>query len=485
MTNRHQPNILIFVMDTQPIRNMTPYGYDRPTTPNVEKIAAEGLVYDNHFVTGCWTVPSHASLFSGKYQAGHGTGVQHEFMAAGFPTMAEILSKAGYQTAGFSNNTWVNQDATNIGRGFEKFVLVKRPQGQNPQIGPEDDFVLENEADSGSAETVALLQRWFKNEYDSARPFFLFINCVEPHLRAWAPQPFRSRFLLSGVTEAEARAVNQDVFAERLGLIPDRPGGHMTEEDWRILKSLYDGETACLDQRMGLLFDHLRRLGLLDETLLIIISDHGDLLDRRGMMGHHLSLFDDLIHTPLIVRWPGVVPQGKHFAGFVQICDWLPTFLELLDVDDEAIRAETQGVSLTPTWNDLMVREFIVAEYMKPLQTIERALRYDPDFDYRRWLRRLKTIRTYDFKYHWTSDGQDMLFDLVSDPGERRNVIDALPERAQALRKKLESFLVSLQHNDFGDEMRNHDFRNVRWDNLDRLRAWGIYRDVRPREPKA
>jgi len=478
MSRLKHANILIFVMDTQPVRNLTSYGYDKPTAPNVERIAREGLVYDNHFVTGCWTVPSHSSLFSGKYQTGHGVGVQYEFMPETLPTMAEVLTAAGYQTVGFSNNTWVNQDETNIARGFTQFTLVKRPGEQNPQIGPEDDFILEDDLDSGSAQTVDLVQQWFKEDYDETRPFFMFINCVEPHLRVWAPQPFRGRFLPAEIDEAEARLVNQDVFAERLGLVADRPDGHMTEDDWTILKYLYDGETACLDQRMGLLFDHLRAIGVMDETLLVIISDHGDLIDRRGMMGHHLSLFDDLIHTPLIVRWPGVVPQGARFDGFVQICDWLPTFIELLNVDDDKVKAEMQGVSLVPTWSGQSVRDFAVSEYMKPLQSIERALRYDPDFDYRRWLRRWKSIRTHEYKYHWASDGQDMLFNVAADPLERHNLTDDLPEKAAELRQTLERFLLTLKRGDYGDKMRNHGFRNVRWDNVDRLKAWGIYRDI-------
>ena len=478
MTANQPPNVLLFVMDTQPVRNLTPYGYSRPTTPNIERIARQGLVYENHFVTGSWTVPVHASLFTGLYQLGHGTGGQHEFLSPSLPTLAGLLQAAGYQTMGFSNNTWVNQDETNIARGFEKFYLVPRPSGQNPQIGPEDDFVLHDEVDSGSAHTVDLVRQWFKDSYDDSRPYFLFVNCVEPHLRAWAPEPFRSRFLLAGTSEAEARSVNQDIFAERLGRVPDRPDGYMSPVDWEILKSLYDGETACLDQRIGVLFDHLNERGHLDNTLLILVSDHGDLLERRGMMGHHLSLFDDLIHTPLIVRWPGVIPAGARFSGFVQICDWLPTILEILGLQDLPIDVEGQGRSLTPTWQDRPVREFIVAEYMKPLQTIERALRHDPDFDYRVWLRYLKTIRNHEFKYIWASDGQDMLFELPADPGERNNVAHEKPEVAAALRRQLEDFLSTLKRRDFGDAMRNHGFRNVRWDNVDRLKAWGIYREI-------
>jgi arylsulfatase A-like enzyme len=477
MNASQRPNILIFVMDTQPVRNMTPYGYTKPTTPNVARIASEGLVYENHFVTGSWTVPVHSSLFTGLYQTGHGTGGQHEFLAPELPTMAELLGEGGYQTVGFSNNTWVNQDETNIARGFQEFLLVPRPGSQNPQIGPEDDFVLHDEIDAGSAHTMELVQQWFAGAYDSSRPFFMFINCVEPHLRAWAPDPFRGQFLLEGTTEEEARAVNQDIFAERLGRVPDRPGGYMSQRDWDILKSLYDGETACLDQRIGVLYDYLTEAGLLDDTLLIIMSDHGDLLERQGMMGHHLSLFDDLIHTPLIVRWPGVVPAGERHAGFVQVCDWLPTFLDILALEPAAA-VEMQGISLAPTWQGQAVRDFVVAEYMKPLQTIERALRHDPDFDYRVWLRYLKTIRTNEWKYIWASDGKDMLFNIQDDPGERNNLLAEQSSVALQLRRQLEAFLGSLQRRDYGDTMRNHGFRNVRWDNVDRLKAWGIYRDI-------
>jgi len=479
MKDGGKPNILIFLMDTQPVRNMTPYGFEKNTTPNIQKIAEEGVVYENHFVTGSWTVPSHASLFTGKYQSGHGAGVSYEFLSRDMPTMAEVLRKAGYQTVAFSNNSWVNQDETDICRGFEEFTLVRKPRGQTVNIGPEDKLLLRTEEDSGSAYTVRLVQDWFEKRYDKDKPFFMFINCVEPHLRVWAPQPFRGKFLLEGVSEEEALNVNQDVFAERMGFVPNRPDGHMNERDWEILKSLYDGETACLDHRMGLLFDYMEANDLLDDTLLIITSDHGDLLDRKGYMGHHLALYDDLIHTPLIVRYPGVVPEGKRIKHLVQICDWFPTLLDLLGIDDKMVRKEMQGVSLIPTWDDEPVRDFIIAEYQKPLQTIERALRRDPNFDYRPWLRRIKTIRTLEWKYIWYSDGNDEIFNIKSDPGERINLIEEEKSRAKDMRKQLENFLLSIERRDYGDKMRNHSFRMVRWDNINRLKAWGIYRELR------
>jgi len=478
MPKKDRPNILIFLMDTQPVRNMGCYGYFKNTTPNIDKIAEEGAVYENHFVTGSWTVPSHASLFTGKYQSGHATGVQFELMSGDYPTMPEVLERAGYQTVAFSNNSWVNQDITNVARGWKDFNLVKRPEGQNVQIGPEDDFILDTtNEDSGSFCTVKLVQEWLEREWDKNRPFAMFINCVEPHLRSWAPQPFRDQFLARGITDEKAREVNQDVFAERMGFV-NRADGHMTLEDWEILKMLYDGETACLDNRMGLLFDYLRQSRMLDKTLLIIASDHGDLVDRPGMMGHHLSLFDDLIHTPLIMRYPGVVPKNKRIKHLVQICDLLPTLIDLLEIDDDAVKEEVQGVNLIPVWNDQPVRDFIIAEYMKPLHTIERALRRKINFDYRVWLRRIKVFRTLEHKYHWYSDGQDLLFNIKTDPGERDNIIHKSPEQALKMKDALEKFLASIKRRDYGDKMRNTEFRNVQWDKVDKLKVWGIYREI-------
>jgi len=477
MPRKDRPNILVFLMDTQPVRNIGCYGYSKNTTPNIDKIAEEGAVYENHFGTGSWTVPSHASLFTGEYQSGHGVGVQFEFMPDDYPTMPEILERAGYQTVAFSNNSWVNQDETNIARGWRDFTLVKRPKRQNVQVGPEDDFILDTNEDSGSLSTVKLVEEWLEKKWDRDKPFAMFINCIEPHLRVWAPQPFRDQFLTDGVTDEKAREVNQDVFAERMGFV-NRPGGHMTPEDWEILKMLYDGETACLDNRIGLLYNYLKQNGILDKTFLIITSDHGDLLDRVGMMGHHLSLFDDLIHIPLIMRYPSVVPKNKCIKHLVQNCDLLPTLIDFLGIDDDIAKEEIQGVSLVPTWDDHPVREFIIAEYMKPLQTIERALRRNVNFDYRPWLRRIKVLRTLDYKYHWYSDGQDMLFDINKEPGERNNIIDKNPEQALKMKAILEKFLISLKKRDYGDKMRNSRFRNVRWDNVDKLKAWGIYREI-------
>ena len=479
MTNKKRPNILIFVMDTQSVRNMTPYGFDKETTPNLQTIASEGTVYENHFVTAAWTVPSFASLFTGKYQSGHGAGASFNFLSREIPTLAELLSRTGYQTVALAevsaaSSGWVSHDETDLCRGFEEFIPIFR-HGEEINAGSEARpiFKYAEGEDSGSTRAIRLVKEWFEKRYDPEKPFFMMIRCTDPHLTVWAPQPFRGRFLPEGVSDHEALEVNQDVYLQCMGLVPDRPGGYMNERDWEILKGLYDGETACLDHRMGLLFDYLTAKQILDDTLLIITGDHGDLLDRDGFLGHEpLALFDDLLHTPLIVRCPGVVPEATRVSHLVQICDWFPTILDLLELEETTIRGEMQGVSLIPTWSNEPVREYIIAEHQPLL--LEAEWFVENDMDYRSWMQSLKALRTLDWKYIWCSDGNDMIFDIRTDPGETNNLIATESSRASAMRKKLEGFLLSIEQRDYGDKLARHYTPYIR-----HLKTWGYFRELR------
>jgi len=479
MTNKKRPNILIFVMDTQSVRNMTPYGFDKETTPNLQTIASEGTVYENHFVTAAWTVPSFASLFTGKYQSGHGAGASFNFLSREIPTLAELLSRTGFQTVALAevsaaSSGWVSHDETDLCRGFEEFIPIFR-HGEEINAGSEARpiFKYAEGEDSGSTRAIRLVKEWFEKRYDPEKPFFMMIRCTDPHLTVWAPQPFRGRFLPEGVSDHEALEVNQDVYLQCMGLVPDRPGGYMNERDWEILKGLYDGETACLDHRMGLLFDYLTAKQILDDTLLIITGDHGDLLDRDGFLGHEpLALFDDLLHTPLIVRCPGVVPEATRVSHLVQICDWFPTILDLLELEETTIRGEMQGVSLIPTWSNEPVREYIIAEHQPLL--LEAEWFVENDMDYRSWMQSLKALRTLDWKYIWCSDGNDMIFDIRTDPGETNNLISTERSRASAMRKKLEGFLLSIEQRDYGDKLARHYTPYIR-----NLKTWGYFRELR------
>ena len=463
------PNILLFVMDTQRVNNLSCYGYEKRTSPNVDKVAAEGTLFLNNISPGVWTVPAHASIFTGKYVSGHGASGGYDLLTDEFPTLAEVLGELGYTTVGFSNNSWIS--TAHIERGFEKYVDVSMP-------GPYDEYKQKPEhLDSGSFLTIQLIKKWFEGEYDRATPFFMFVNCVEPHLRYWPPQHFRERFL-DGISEKEAGEVNQ----ERLDVWTGKV--EMSSRDWSILRRLYDGETATLDHRMGILFDYLRESNILDDTLLIIISDHGDTQGEHGrMMGHNLCVYQTLIHTPLIIRYPKIFPAGPRVSSLTQSLDIFPTIMDILGVDHE-VRDGLQGYSLLTALTDQPQRTFAVAEYPKPVQCFERILRRHPDFDVRVFGRSLKTYHEGQYKYIWASDGKDELYDVEKDPWESDNLIEQKPEKAEEMQKQLEEFLLSLERRDYGDLMQNLQGgggQGVNMDNVSRLQAWGLYRVITPR----
>ena len=461
-----RPNFLIFLMDVQRAKNMSCYGYRLKTTPNIDKIAGEGVVFENHFTPGVWTVPVHASLFTGKYICGHGCDVGHEFMEEDFPTLAEVLNAHGYYTAGICNNGWVEQEKTRIARGFTEYTLARQAEPVPPYLPQRDN------PDKGSWKTVGLVRKWLDEHAKGEKPFLLFINCTEPHMKYWAPQPFRERFLLKGVDDDYARQIPQAQFPGTAGQVV------LTQDQWEIVKSLRDGATACLDHRMGLMFDYMRELGVLDETVVFILGDHGDSTGEHGLHTAHcqMAIWDTLLHTPLIVRGPDHFPAGVRVRDLAQTVDVAPTILRIAGVEDGKVWEEMQGKSLLDALHG-PIREFAMAEVQKPLEPFalmsQRTSGWDPRSVNRRW----KCARTLEYKYVWSSDMRDELYNIAEDPDEQKNIISEKPEVARELKQKLEDFLLSLHQRDYGDYL-NTTHLKIDPDVLARLKAWGLVRDI-------
>ena len=451
-----KPNIMIFIMDTQRVDNLSCYGYAKKTTPNLERIAEEGTLFLNNITPAVWTLPSHASLFTGMYQSSHGAGASCDFLPGRPATLAEVLSSESYRTVAFFGNEW----AAITGKGFKEICLVKKVDPENP--------------DKGSLHRARMVIDWLERNYDGKEPFFMFVQFMEPHLPCWPPEPFRSKFLLEDVTEEEARKVNQDPNLVRAGKV------RMSERDWAILRSLYDGETATLDHRMGMLFDYLRERGIMEDTLLIVVADHGDMrgehdyMGRFQLMGHHLCVYEELIRVPLIVRYPEVFPAGARVEALVQTLDIFPTVVQILGIKDERLGRQLQGYSLLPTLKGEHVRSFALTEYQKSIHMCDRVMTVNPNVDFRIFNRWLKAYRTLRYKYIWASDGRDELYDLSEDPGERCNLADEMPEKVEEMRRQLESFLLSMEMHDYGDML--HSCKKA--ENLKRLKAWGFYREI-------
>ncbi|HLA38826.1 MAG TPA: sulfatase, partial [Candidatus Glassbacteria bacterium] len=176
------PNILLIVMDAARADRFGCYGYNRPTTPNIDRLAAEGVRFTQAWSTSSWTLPAHASLFTGLLPDEHKTHCGHAWLVDRIPTLAELLAVKGYRTAGFSNNPYVDR-SENLHRGFERFEAVWANSAVTDSVHPYD-----------TPHTNRLVEEFIENAHSGAGPFFAFINYMDTHMPYGPPEPYRSMY---------------------------------------------------------------------------------------------------------------------------------------------------------------------------------------------------------------------------------------------------------------------------------------------------
>lgn len=436
------PNILLIVMDTVRQDHLSCYGYPRETTPNLDQLAGEGVLFKNAVSTAPWTLPSHASLFTGTFPSKHGAHAEHLFLDGKLVTMAEMLASFGYQTVGFSNNPWIS-DSAGMSRGFEVF---KQTWMKNKGI---TEFILSQifqhylptRYDDGAKETNRWVIRWLEKEYEPTEPFFIFINYMEAHMPTY-PSPSYDLYLkepLTLETRARIRDVGRNEFTFISGVAP------LLESDFEVLIDLYDAEITYLDAKIGEIIETLRKKKLLDDTVVIVLSDHGENIGDHDHVGHHLCVYDSLLRIPLIIRYPKRFPQGEALSKPVQICDIFPTLMDILDVPDHSVKRGLQGKSfLDPKFQDSVDR-YAISEYAHPFFQLKVIKNLNPAFDVSPFEQRLKAVQMGDYKYIWSSKGEDELYNLKKDPKEEENIAGAFPERLRELRAVLEEWIEAAE----------------------------------------
>lgn len=441
---RGKPNILWIVMDTVRADHLSCYGYYRNTTPNIDRIASEGILYENTFSTAPWTLPSHASMFTGMFPSKHGADAEHQCLDHNFQTIAEVLSLYGYKTFGYSNNSFAVSYKEYMNQGFDTFEVTK--MGKKMKSANLADELKINNArrevqnsllmDDGARRTNEVVKEWISEAHREGTPFFVFINYMEAHLPYHPPESFARPYLGGDVSLAEAMGVSQDQY----GYITGKK--QMSDEDFEILRALYDGEISYLDFRMGQLFDYLRELDILDNTILIVTADHGENFGEHNMMDHILCVYDTLLHVPLIIRYPSLFEAGLRVSEQVQLTDIYPTLLDIVGIEWDS--KEIQGRSLLRERGGGEPR-FAIAEHAVWVLCLEKLKKAYFQFDVSKYTRRLKTIRTEKFKYIWSSDGHDELYNIQQDPGELYNLIEINPEKAEELKALLKEWLDSFE----------------------------------------
>ncbi|MHC4985550.1 MAG: sulfatase-like hydrolase/transferase [Planctomycetota bacterium] len=436
-----RPNVLLIVMDTARADRMSCYGYHRPTTPGLEAFADDARLYTNALSPASWTLPSHAAMFTGLTSSAHGATWAHCQLDPKFPTLADQLRTAGYQTVGLScNNVWVSPGC-GMDRGFDVFWNAHTA----PDVIPLREHITQLlrgdprrlEASSAASAMHRQLGDWFERDYDPDRPFFAFMNYIEPHDPYIPPV---ERLQWASTELADKWRDNQDL---------DRMWQHMltgvnvvAREDIDELSLLYDEEIAFTDRKITELLTFLSANGLADNTLVIITADHGEHFNEHHLLIHHYSLHEPLVRVPLMARFPGSLSAGRD-DSLVQSHDVYPTILQAAGVDWLPEPVHTcRSLLDAPDPSRWAVSEYL-APYLTPLATVATLYR---QVDYSRFLRKLWASQMGHMKLIRSSDGDVELYDLSVDFLEKRNVADEQPETAQMLAEKLEGWLGSFAH---------------------------------------
>ena len=510
-----QPDVLLIILDTLRRDKLSTYGYSRETSPALSRFAADATLFERAIAPAQWTVPSHASMFTGLYAGAHGLTEAGGALSGTHPTLAETLQVAGYHTQGFCNNPLVGLLENGLTRGFDNFYnysgaspnrpidsmrgpvrraishnfrrFAYRVQNQfaqndwlfrvslHPLLVPLWTRYVNYKGHTENSLSDALSAIKTHRDGGNEQPLFTFVNLMGAHLPYRPPQDYVNRVAPSLQRDKPAynfvRRFNAD--AARWAAPVDEP---FSDWEQRALSDFYDAEIAYQDEVLGIFLDGMRRSGALDDTLVIIAADHGEAHGDHGFIGHSFVVYQELVHVPLIVRYPDRFPAGKRVQTNVSTRRIFHTVLDTVGVapplDEADPNAQTADLTLVRSVNGRPDPEGNIA-YSEafPPQTFLAVMRHrNPQLIDELRLRHIRR-GVYSGGRKLTTVGNQVegLFDLANDPNEVNSLADAHPEEAEQLLTQLDTFSREVS----AGRIANGDFNEVDAEVVDHLRALG------------
>lgn len=410
-------NIVLVSFDTLRASNVGTYGYPKNTTPTIDQFAKSGFTFSNAISVAPWTLPSHMSWFTGVYPSQH--KVLNKFtvkedgtekitnlkkVSPGIITLAEILKQEGYKTGGFTGGAGVHHQF-----GFDKGF----------------DIYTDDKDFGGFSDSTPKALAWIKEHKNEK--LFVFLHGYDIHGQFVPEKGYDYRFLdfeykgdLDGSKEEQKELREEGLTRGQIFL---------TKEDVKFLVALYDEKISRADEKFSEFIDEYEKLGLMDKTIFILTSDHGEELYEHGRIDHGHSLYDELIKVPLIIRIPSIT-KGEKIDDQVRSIDLMPTILDTVDIEPaEELGKHMEGISLTSLMNGEKV-----------------LLNVFPETDYR-YSTFIRAIRTPEY-FKLINDLEtniEELYNLNADPEEKDDIAESKKDVAYTLKQKLLEHLNSFR----------------------------------------
>lgn len=510
-----QPNILLIILDTQRRDRLSLYGHTVDTSPHLDAFAQDATLFERAIAPAQWTIPSHASMFTGVYPSTHQLTQAFQYLSGMHPTLAEIMQVENYHTVAFCNNPLLGLLNHGLQRGFDAFynyagVSPNRPIDQTrsslrrylaTQFRKLARYVTNGFANSETMFNVAvnplIVPTWtrlvnFKgnsqrsvddlidywqayHQGGTEKPLFAFLNLMGTHTPYFPPQHHINHVAPHLHHDKQAKRFIARFNGDAADwLSPDDP----PLADWQrhALDAYYDAEISYQDVQLGRLFDFLHKTDALDNTLVIIAADHGEGHGDHGYKGHSFVVFQELVHVPMLIRYPERFPVGKRITTNVSTRRIFHTVLDItqtsppLAADDP--NADIQGLSLVNALNGRpdTERGIAYAEAYPPLTLLNILTPRKPELVEKLHLTKIRRgIYDGDHKLAMVGDDVESLFNIASDPAEERDIADQQTHTVHHLQTTLDQFVSdskslrteTIDNGDVSDEV------------IDNLRALG------------
>lgn len=447
------PNVVLVTLDTVRAESLGCYGNERDTSPHLDALAVRGTRFANAISTSNWTHPSHVSLFTGRFTFEHGARYleplepgdvdggagEVTLPLAGLdpaqPLLAEMFEALGYDTAAFvANSPHLHPDRLpGIDRGFQTYVVGNAPPGR----------VLNRQ-----------VLRWLASRRGRPRPFFVFLNYMDAHA------PYNTRPVAEWIAEEVPHdGRSEEILEQAMKVV--LAGGEIGPRMRRHLDRLtleYEAGIRNVDGALGQVLDRLETWGLLDDTLVVVTSDHGEFLGAHHLVAHALHLYQPGIHVPLVVKAPGQ-REGRVDERWVTLADVPGIVLSALPPD--LARPWREQFRYAPGNHPIVAEQYFTN--LVSLVPPARAHRI------------LRTLVEPPWKLIVSSDGKVELYDLDADPAEGHDLAAARPDVAGPMRARLRAFLRDSAYVDGGDGDGSHNpiVPPPDEDTLEQLRALG------------